>query len=577
MVGKAAMDAARPHHDRDRKGRISLKKRANLTPSVPIRLEGFAVFVLIVVVLVFFYDSLRTIYIFPVPDSYRWYGDETQTWMLLGWKNLLAHGRLTLPIALGSTLEHAPGLLLGSSWVPAVIYGLPQLILSADIDPITIGRTVTMCFALTTVVVMSWAGFRMRLPTAGVMLSLALLLTTPSFTFASHSARYDMMTGFAIVTFVALFAVRIPLSAKRARPTRLFAFWLGLGSMFAALTISPHLLALLFLPALYTAWYFGVLRTRNGIFSFLGGGAIAIAVLIGAYMAANQHVSIGGALFQHNQAGSYLSNLPIVHPFSWSAQSHQLWAKGYYLSHEAMPFAVIFPLLLISSILLLVFKRLNEQLIFVTLSLAGVVVGAIYFQSTLPYYLIHLLPLAALTLAVHLNAWRDELWMRPLIAAASLALAAQLIFVSIPELRNAGRMGKRINEANTTAVQAAIEQESRVWQADLRKPLVLAQGPAVHELLRNSTIRLMTESFLFFPERDELPDSTIAREGVNYIIDYNRPMTTAYQAAVRTATPIFARSGTLLDRTVDYFHDTTSEIDTLTLYQVTRNGPGENE
>lgn len=570
------MDATRTDHDRDWKGRISLKKRASLTPSVRIRLEGLAIFVLVVVVLVFFYFSFRTLYVFPVPDSYRWYGDETQTWMLLGWKNLLQHGRLTVPIALGSTLEQAPGLLIGSAWVPAVCYGLPQLILSADIDPITIGRTVTMLFAIATLIAIGWASYRLRLSTAAMLLSLGLLATTQSFTFASHSARYDMMTGFAVVLFVAFFALRLNVSSEgRTQSTRSFAFWLGLCAMLTALAISPHLEALLFLPALYIAWRFGALGNRKNALAFFGGGLVAITVLVGAYMAANHHVSIGGALFEESQAGSYLGNLPIMHPFSWSAQSHQLWAKGYYLWHEAPAFVMIFPLLVISTIMLAVLRRhvddrsSIEQANFLTICLTGALFSALLFQSTLPYYLIHILPLATLTLLIHLSAWRGTPWLRILIAMSALALAVVMVLVWIPQLRNAGRMGKRIDEANTTAVQAAIEQESRLWEAGSSRPIVLAQGPSVHELLRDTTIRLMTESFLFFPARREPPEATIAREGVNYIIDYNRPMTPEYQTAVRKAMPIFSRSGPLLDRTIDYFHDTTSELDTLTLYQVT--------
>jgi hypothetical protein len=53
---------------------------------------------------------------------------------------------------------------------------------------------------------------------------------------------------------------------------------------------------------------------------------------------------------------------------------------------------------------------------------------------------------------------------------------------------------------------------------------------------------------------------------VDYILDYDRPMTPEYARAIAAAIPVFSRTGPLLDRTVDYFHDTTSEIDTLTLY-----------
>src|ERR1051325_4014409 len=134
-------------------------------------------------VLIFIRTSARTLFVFPVPDSYRWYGDETQTWMLLGWKNLLAHGRLTLPIGLGSTLEQAPGLLLGSAWIPAICYGLPQILLSTEIDPITIGRTVTFVFAIVSLLTILWAGRKTQIPLSGTVLAVCVLLTTRSFSF----------------------------------------------------------------------------------------------------------------------------------------------------------------------------------------------------------------------------------------------------------------------------------------------------------------------------------------------------------------------------------------------------------
>jgi hypothetical protein len=190
--------------------------------------------------------------------------------------------------------------------------------------------------------------------------------------------------------------------------------------------------------------------------------------------------------------------------------------------------------------------------------------SALLLQSTLPYYLMHLLPLIALTVAAHFGEWRQYGWTRVVIAIGGLGLAVQVTLIAIPELENASRIGKRINDANLTAVQAAIEQESREWEHT--KPLVLAQGPAVHELLRDSSVRIMTESFLFFPQAHESPDSTIAHQHVEYILDYDRPMTADYQRAIQKFTPIFSRTGPLLDRTVDYFHDSTSELDTLTLY-----------
>lgn len=517
---------------------------------------------LVILVLIFIRTSALSLYVFPVPDSYRWYGDETQTWMLLGWKNLLAHGRLTLPIALGSTLEQAPGLLLGSAWIPAIFYGLPQILLSSDIDPITIGRTVTFVFAIATILMIVWAGRRTRAPLSAVLLSLGLLITSRSFSFASHSARYDMITGFALMAFVSGYWVQ----TVHQQRSRFFSLVFGFIATVTAMAVSPHLEVLVLMPALYAAWYFGCFRNGKHLISLAGGVLIAIVIFVGVYMAANRHVNIGGTLSEENQAGAYISNLPIMHPFSWSAQSHQLGAKLYYVWHEAPAFAFVLPLILLSTIVLAAQRKLSDEVRFLTICLGGAMLSAVYLQSTLPYYLVHLLPLATLTLVAHLAAWRSMIWMRSLLGLSALALAAHIYFVAEPELVHASRLGRRIDEANTAAVQAAIEQESRLWQRSKLKPLVLAQGPSVHELLRDTSIRLMTESFIFFPAKKEPVDSTIAREGVDYILDYNRPMTPEYARTIAGAIPIFSRSGPLLDRSVDYFHDTTSENDTLTLY-----------
>jgi hypothetical protein len=512
--------------------------------------------------LVFIRTSATTLFVFPVPDSYRWYGDETQTWMLLGWKNLLAHGKLTVPIALGSTLEQAPGLLLGSAWIPALFYGLPQLLFSAEIDPITIGRTVTFIFAAASVVMILWAGRRTHAPLSAVLLSVCLLITTRSFSFASHSARYDMITGFALLAFIAAYWVRL----ERRNCTSRFAFFFGFLATVAAMAVSPHLEVLLILPALYLAWYFGCFRNWKSIAVNLGGVLLAIAIFVAAYMIANRHVNIGGALTEENQAASYLKNLPIMHPLSWSLQSHQVAAKLYYLWHEAPAFVIVLPLIVASTIILAMQKRITEEVKLLTVCLAGVILSSIYFQNARPYYLIHILPLATLTFVAHLAAWRSQIWMRGALGAAAIFLAVHIFMIEEPELKNAGRRGREIDEANTAAVQAAIEQESRIWQHGRIKPLVLAQAPAVHELLRDTTIHLMTESFLLFPEKKEPVDSTIAREGVDYILDYDRSKTPDYAHAIAGAIPVFSRVGPLLDRTVDYFHDTTSESDTLTLY-----------
>ncbi len=546
----------------------TMHKKKTLVLSLPERLEGLAAVVLVIAGLIFLVMSGHTLYYFPAPDSYRWYGDETQTWMLLGWKHLIAHGRMIVPIALESMLLKAPGLLLGSAWCSAILYGIPQLLFPPHFDPVSIGRTVSFLLGLSCIFLIAFAAYRLKLSASLTSFGIVLLLTTRAFTFATHSARYDIITGFAILTFIAFFALRVGTAfGDRPRRGARFAFWFGFVSILLALTVSPHVAALLILPTIFIAWYFGCFEKWSNVFLLVFGAALGFALLAAAYMAANHELVIFGMAAGDNQAHAYLEHLPILHVFSWSAQSHQLGAKLYYLWHEAPPFVIVLPLILLSEILLLIKKQRHAVTLFLTICLFLTLIDAALLQSTLPYYLIHFLPLAALTFVAHIQEWTKLSFIKPIVAIASFVVALEICVIWLPELSNAGHMGKRLGDANTAAVQAAIEFASRNWIEGSKKPLILAQGPAVHELLRDPSLNVMSEAFLFFPVRQEPVDSILRDAGVQYIIDYDKPMTPAYEQAVHTWKPIFMRSGPLLDRTLNYFHDTTSELDTLTLYE----------
>lgn len=556
--------------------RVTIHKKGTLTPSIPHRLEGLAVLMLAISVIIFLGMSMHTLYQFPVFDGYRWYGDES--WSMIAWKNLISHGRMIVPFALGSQLLSSPGLLLGSPWIAAVIYGTPQLLSHAGEDAVNIGRVASLSIGIVALLFLGWTCYRLQIRNAVAICAIAILATSRSFTFATHSARYDILTGFALLAFVGVLAMMLHSNGRDqiGRSTNIImkCFLISASGVVISFTISPHLEAMMPLIILYAGWRFGALRRWNATAAFFGGGVLAMIALIALYAIPNHTFSFTSGISSDNQFGSVLNNLPILHLFSWSAQRHQLWAKGFYLCHEAPLFAFLVPLVIISEGGLILLKRPHSVTAFVTACLALALLVALFVQSTLPYYLIHVLPLATLAFALHLQHWSKPAWTMPVIALVSLALSTAIWLQWIPDLGRAGRIGNHVGEANTAAIQAAIEEVSRDWEPSGPKPLILAQGPAIHELLRDTAIRVMSESFLFFPIRHEgnplvdLPDSVMSRAGVQYILDYNKPMTVGYEMAVRRWEPVFTRVGPLLDCTLDYFRDSLSEIDTLTLYQV---------
>jgi hypothetical protein len=139
----------------------------------------------------------------------------------------------------------------------------------------------------------------------------------------------------------------------------------------------------------------------------------------------------------------------------------------------------------------------------------------------------------------------------------------------VPQSLAERRIGVRITINNMAAVQSALEHINRSWNDTTRKPLVLAQGPALHEVLRDTNIDLMSEGFLFFPEKQESPSEVMRRLKVDYVIDYHHPMSSAYETAVTTlGRRVFTRGGELLDRSCDYTMDACQSFDTLSLYQI---------
>jgi hypothetical protein len=185
-------------------------------------------------------------------------------------------------------------------------------------------------------------------------------------------------------------------------------------------------------------------------------------------------------------------------------------------------------------------------------------------------YLIYILPVlsiaAGLALMRILNG-ESRTWA---IACASMVLMI-FAFMDIPGVH--GR-GYRIMTENYQAVGAALGEIE--WPDSNAKPLVLAFNPAVHEVMRDTTIRLMTTHFIEFPAKQERADSVICREGVQYVLlyrsairpDYMREIEPISDAMKSIGTLVWERSGYFTDIGRSYFKSDLGMPDTLQLYRI---------
>src|ERR1019366_9729303 len=108
------------------------------------RIERTLAWLMLAMALVLVLLQLRSLFIFPLPNSIRWFGDET--WLMSEAKQQITTGVVRYPLAIGSALEHGKGVVLSMTWLSSLLYGLPVCIAGHSI--VADGRIVTAVLAI---------------------------------------------------------------------------------------------------------------------------------------------------------------------------------------------------------------------------------------------------------------------------------------------------------------------------------------------------------------------------------------------------------------------------------------------
>ena len=203
------------------------------------RLQRILTVLLIAMAAVVFVLQIHSLFIFPQPNSLRWFGDET--WLMSEATQQIATGVVRYPLAIGSTLAQGKGLVLSMTWLSALLYGLPAEIVARD--PVAVGRIVTAGMALALLLTLYGCARSLGASRFAAGLSVLLLVCTRSFFFASHSARPDLLAGLIVLAFV------IHLHEVRSGMEKHLALVGGLATesivVFLSFSSSIHLLTLL--------------------------------------------------------------------------------------------------------------------------------------------------------------------------------------------------------------------------------------------------------------------------------------------------------------------------------------------
>ena len=505
--------------------------------------------------------QLRSLFIFPQPNSIRWFGDET--WLMSEARQQIATGVVTYPLAVGSQLAHGKGLVLSLTWFSSLLYGLPALIFGGD--SVMMGRCVTAGLAIALLIALYVCSRALGASRSAASLAVLLLISTRAFFFASHSARPDLLAGL-IVLCVLAFMVHTSSSGVQRKSA--WWFWYGTIVLFLALSSSIHLVTLLIPAAIYFYWQMSTGQHGRALVRSATGAIVVLAILSTVYYFTTGSLSLFPPSARTGQFHDVLTAIPILRPFSRSVQVANIIIR-------VKQFVADAPEIFLLSILLPFVWRLKLKHI-LAVATSIVVLSWLLLQGAEVNYLIHILPLLFLCLAIAIsrfvNRWNYSIW-------AFTVIGVLAFLFSVRDSNSALANGTVISQSNQLATGVIERQIESTWDKS-GKPLVLTEPPMLDRLSQDTLLRVMTDHFISFPEQDEPFDSFFAREHVNYAVLYNsrvypknRPMEDPFYQSVERAGNVIERYvGTSGDIGRSYFQAFTW-MDTVLIFKLNPTAP----
>ena len=512
--------------------------------------------ILVALIVLVIIDQVRYLFVYPVPDTGMWFGDET--WTMLTLRDLATSGVARVPEAIGSSLAHSNGFINGSVWLSGILYGLPAALFRSVLSPVAMGRIVTMLLALISVVVVYRLTRSLQTLPDAALLGIFALVTSPAFYFSSHAARLYMATGLAILLFfwLLLAAFDAPFD-KQVR----FAFLVPVIAVIS-LAVYVHVPALIAIPALYTLWRTGNLRTLKGVATAFAGFAFGAILMVGVYWLSTGSISLLG--YGYNQYYNVATSLPVLHLLSWRVQKINTIDRLIQVWDVAWPIVIALVAGIVTRIRTKAPLSRRERFLMINTLLLLFSWGL--FGGPAVFYNIYVLPVTTVCASILLMPALPPTALDPPRGALLITLVILLAGYAVLHQERFGAVGARLTTENARAIHALIDPVASA----VRPPLVLTDEPAINVMAGDPNVRLMTNHLLLFGYENLPLDQILKEHHVNYLLLYS---TVRWHSPFRhLADSLYVlqaeRTGTLTDQARTYENPDWNEIDTLRLYKV---------
>ncbi len=538
------------------------------------RPRDFVALLVLVVSLAVFALQLRTLYTVPVYDSVRWGGDET--WLMREFVHQAAHGVLLYPESFGEPVR-TNGVLAGSMWGNALLYGVPGIIFFPHYDYDSIGRTVTALLALLLIGSLYCITRSLKIDPILSALAVALMVMSQGFVWATHSARYDLLTGLVLVWYCYYLS-----KIEKFGMWRMFVA----GAMgIVTVCFSPHLLTL---GAGATLAFFISIRIWQKpvrIFAWLIGSLSAMVILSIAYVIGAGEFSLFG---KGGKAGIFsfvLNEVPILRPFSRNVQVSNLMERIHLFQMDAPG-----TLMLLGGALLVFiiyqFRLCREHVVdsaisrrqnFFLVCVLICTLSWLLMQGSRPYYLFHIVPLLLIGGLIILEIWRETFSTRWFGEMGAIIVMLIAIFLGMDHAIPNPALGQAIAHDQQSAISRLLGE---VGISSHRRSRILLDVAGLDRALVDTSHKVLTLDMFQPPPNAEALVGKLRSNGIDYVLLRSSPLGTPFEPGRALIPHVLDSIGIVQDSALGIFYDDGRSydaslstlldegLDTLKLYRV---------
>jgi hypothetical protein len=551
-------------------------------PRLSLRPSSLVVFFLLALSLAIFAIQLRSLYTVPVADSIRWGGDET--WLMREFSNQARHGVMSYPESFVSDSSNAcvpirtDGVLAGSMWGDALFYGVSGNLFFPAHDYVSIGRTVTAALGI---ILIASLFFIMRKSGVSQIISAAaivLMVLSQGWNWATHSARYDILTGLTLIWYCYFLSRYIvPFENNAVMMKRLF--FAGMAGVFAV-CFSRHLLMLGFAATIVYLYRIRIWKKFDYLLSWILGSFAALSILSILYYFGAGEFSLFG---RGGSMGSYsfvIAQIPLMRPVSRNVQLSNL-AERFNLFHADS--IGVLAMIGVAILLTLAYKlrqfqlrrngiRLRiaiapEQSFFLSCVLACTFVWLLA-EGSRPYYLFHIVPPLIIGCAIVLELWREVYparWFGEYGAMIALLIATSLgANRAIPHVE----LGDAIFHDQSAAITRLLHSATT---RTAKKGRILFDVAGLDLALQDTSREILTLDMFSPPPNAESVINKLQANKIDYVVLRSSPVSSPFEPGRALLPQVLDSIGEVKDSALGFFYDDGRSYDAK-LYQLIDQG-----